>query len=1134
MTTRARLAAAALLATLPMIAATGPAPAWAEPNSHPGANALSRAPLAGSSDPADPPTLAAPRRLGTGTTSTDPIVTDRTTRPVAPGLQLSSFDWLDQRGWTHGTTLTADLANPGLHSDLIFPGKVAKVAPVRAMADQRRAVAAVNGDFFDINNTGAPLGGSATGKTVLTGPVPEWTNGISVDAGGLGRLTELLLSGQVLVPGRDPLQLAGFNTHHLATGTLGAFTPLWGEQPRGRAVQGSGQVAEAVVSGGKVTAVHEGSSGEIPADGFVLLGREAGAAALRSLTVGDPVDLRYQLRGLGDEAPGFAVGGRSVLVRGGVVQQVDDVALHPRTAVGFSSDRKRMFLAQVDGRQALSRGMTLRELAEHLRSLGATDALELDGGGSATLVARRPGEAVTTVENHPSDGREREVANSVGLFAAAGSGRARGFWVQPAGGSRVFPGLTRRLGARAHDENYGPASAQPEWRVTPAGVGTVRDGVFRARRSGTAKVVAARGRASGQAELTVLGPLTRLVPQRTKLSLANKGSVDRLTFVGYDAEGYSAQLDAADLALEYDRSVVELAPAADGTLTVTPRTEFGSTVVTATAQGHRAQAGISVGVQEKVVATFDDADRWKLRIDRGTGKLTPVPQGRTGAGLKMEYDFSQSTAIRAASAIAPEPIPLPGQPLAIGAWVYGHGKGEWTAFTVTDGSNRTFSIYGPYVTWTGWRYVEVPISTDLTLPLRFNRFYTIETGASRQYTGEVLVDDLTVKVAPEVAVAPPTQVRDKVVLTDGVIDGKRWRFAVMSDAQFIAARPDPFIIAQTRRTLREIVAAKPDFMIIDGDMVDTGYPADFELAKKILDEEITGKIPWYYAPGNHEAYGTGNLDAFKAVFGPTHQTFDHKGTRFVLLDSSLGNLRSGGIDQVRMLEKALATARTDRKVNSVAVFWHHPVRDPSPRDDGLDDPLEMALVEKWLGEFHTETGKGATGVFAHLGYFHASRVDGVPYLVNGNTGKNPTGNAADGGWTGWTMFGVDPTPARSRPADRPWLVAQTRPHTDSVDLTVPAGVVVGQSATVRGTVVQATGGNATRSIPIAWPMAADWTGSPNVWIGPAAGRPAKLPARYVAAFDPGTGQLTGLRPGQAVLGVTVAEVHVESRFTVTG
>jgi exopolysaccharide biosynthesis protein len=89
-------------------------------------------------------------------------------------------------------------------------------------------------------------------------------------------------------------------------------------------------------------------------------------------------------------------------------------ARHPRTAAGLSGDRRELILVVVDGRQAgWSIGMTLAELGALMIRLGARDAINLDGGGSASFLYRPTGGP--TVTNRPSDGSWRPVANQLGI-----------------------------------------------------------------------------------------------------------------------------------------------------------------------------------------------------------------------------------------------------------------------------------------------------------------------------------------------------------------------------------------------------------------------------------------------------------------------------------------------------------------------------------------------------------------------------------------------------------------------------------------------------------------------------------------------------------------------------------------------
>ena len=94
--------------------------------------------------------------------------------------------------------------------------------------------------------------------------------------------------------------------------------------------------------------------------------------------------------------------------------RVQPMVRHPRTGAGVSKDGRTLWLVVVDGRQPeYSVGMTLPELGDLLIELGADDALNLDGGGSSSFVARNSaGEWIT---NKPSDGKFRPVANHLGF-----------------------------------------------------------------------------------------------------------------------------------------------------------------------------------------------------------------------------------------------------------------------------------------------------------------------------------------------------------------------------------------------------------------------------------------------------------------------------------------------------------------------------------------------------------------------------------------------------------------------------------------------------------------------------------------------------------------------------------------------
>lgn len=98
-----------------------------------------------------------------------------------------------------------------------------------------------------------------------------------------------------------------------------------------------------------------------------------------------------------------AVSGNSMALADGLVAVEPGGPRHPRTAVGLSRDGATLLLVAVDGRQDHSRGVTLAELGELMKGLGAHQAINLDGGGSSALVLQDPASGVHAVANRPSE-----------------------------------------------------------------------------------------------------------------------------------------------------------------------------------------------------------------------------------------------------------------------------------------------------------------------------------------------------------------------------------------------------------------------------------------------------------------------------------------------------------------------------------------------------------------------------------------------------------------------------------------------------------------------------------------------------------------------------------------------------------
>jgi hypothetical protein len=183
----------------------------------------------------------------------------------------------------------------------------------------------------------------------------------------------------------------------------------------------------------------------------VLSGHGTPGATLNDrVSVGDTLQL---VLGVQPGIPDLVelVSGGPFLVRGGaesVGPRGDGADRHPRTAVGINADTTRLYLITVDGRQVPSAGMTLHELADFMVDIGVHTGINLDGGGSTTMVVRG------TIDNRMSEPNEgRNVTNALAVISSAPEGDLAQVRLRH-DTLKVFRGLSHQFLVDGIDENF--------------------------------------------------------------------------------------------------------------------------------------------------------------------------------------------------------------------------------------------------------------------------------------------------------------------------------------------------------------------------------------------------------------------------------------------------------------------------------------------------------------------------------------------------------------------------------------------------------------------------------------------------------------------------------------------------------
>ena len=339
-----------------------------------------------------------------------PRISNERSWRIAPGVQFRRWDQTDSRGQIRAYLTTIDPTKPGVSIDYASGGLVPDRGPLTELLKRDAAVIGVNGGFFDIFDTGAPLGvGQDRQRGFLHGARYTWNNAFWMDASGRPTIGEMPLDAQILE--YPQMDLANVNSPRARAGAIGVWDPQWGTTSGYSITDGQKRdVRMVVVDNGRVVANTTDISSGKEIDGTVMVGRGAGAEQLAQLRVGVKATLQWRLA----RDPAFAISGESILLRRGAIKVNDDRILHPRTAVGIDRDTGQILLLVIDGRQPHSRGYTLVELARLMKKLGAESALNMDGGGSTT-VAGLTRKKVFKVLNLPSDGVQREIADGIAV-----------------------------------------------------------------------------------------------------------------------------------------------------------------------------------------------------------------------------------------------------------------------------------------------------------------------------------------------------------------------------------------------------------------------------------------------------------------------------------------------------------------------------------------------------------------------------------------------------------------------------------------------------------------------------------------------------------------------------------------------
>ncbi|OGB87534.1 4-hydroxy-3-methylbut-2-enyl diphosphate reductase [candidate division WOR-1 bacterium RIFCSPLOWO2_02_FULL_46_20] len=282
------------------------------------------------------------------------------------------------------------------------------------IVNDHNAVAGINGTYFAPD--GQPLGSLMIDQELVSFPIYDRT-AFFLDQENQPYIDNISITSSFKLASGIRYTISGINQSRGSSDSI-MYTPVWGETTKTNT-----QGLEIVVKKEKIVGINVSNS-IIPDDGYVLSINGPGVETLaENVKVGDNINTSIRVIPYSTSPQSIInliSGGPRLIKKGRVYiskyqeQFKSDIAKGraARTALGITKNRD-LLLITVDGLPKKNKntkeniGVTLEELSNLLLSLGAVEAMNLDGGSSATMVVN--GRTI----NKPTAGFQRRISNAL-------------------------------------------------------------------------------------------------------------------------------------------------------------------------------------------------------------------------------------------------------------------------------------------------------------------------------------------------------------------------------------------------------------------------------------------------------------------------------------------------------------------------------------------------------------------------------------------------------------------------------------------------------------------------------------------------------------------------------------------------
>ncbi|MCQ2749764.1 MAG: phosphodiester glycosidase family protein [Clostridia bacterium] len=673
----------------------------------------------------------------------DVYYSDDVTEEISKGVTHISGKRLTSRGLVNLEIVKVDLSNRNLQFKNVFNRDVMgkKTTVKNLIKNEKNVVAAVNGDFFEMNlspsfELGVTINDGKLEKTTAGEYYNKYSDALATMLFDEDNEPTLQFLKAEVTFGNDEktvyisyLNKAGNNEGSvILDGDY--FTTSYSMDSRNPkcykiVVDKDDEEITQIIEPGNTIDIHEGEYVVFIPENFDLI---------KYFNVGDEVERNEKLTINLDDVE-TCIGGAGQFLKNGYV--VDNgyfiTGYTGRTFIGYDSGKRNLYFGTVGGTTNGNAGISSAQLGELLDDYGITDAMHLDGGGSQTLMTKSSYDETVTQKNDVKS--QRAIINAFVVTNNSKSSKLKGIYLD-LGSNKAVKGAATPFKLCAYDENHKPISA-PSSTLKIEGDKDIEVDYNRKtiifKEDGRTNLKVTCGKYSCELYVDIYTGLKEIQILPDPIILDVKDSAE-LQIIAFTGENY--KIPIATDSCEFTITPSNIAKVEDGKIVGKAN---GVGTIKVEYDGLSASSKIAIGKEEAYVERFSSSEFEAVSYPESVVSEIDTDDDE----LTIKYEFAKSNETQAAYAKYKNKLKLPKGATTLSCDLKGDNKKCMLKVKLVDddGNEENLTLCSN-INFTSTKEVEVELPTSYSGNLYIERFYVCTLSTTKAIDSKITIDNV--------------------------------------------------------------------------------------------------------------------------------------------------------------------------------------------------------------------------------------------------------------------------------------------------------------------------------------------------------------------------------------------------------